>query len=81
MLDEALGYEGGTKGPYRAEVSVESANEAFMKRRVLHFRLSYELFGSSVLLGTRGAGPASASGLLRRSKTLTTFWSTGLVAP
>jgi len=73
-LNKALGYVGGAKGPYRAEVSVESGGELFFEKRTLHFRFSYRLFASGILAN---AG-AHAPGPLSRSKTLVIFWSTGL---
>jgi len=73
-LDTALGYEGGAKGPYRAEVSVECGGELFFEKRVLHFRLSCQLFAGGIL----AKAGAKVPDFLSRNKTLVIFWSTGL---
>jgi hypothetical protein len=72
LLNEGLGYSGGVRGPFRAQVSVSAQDEPFFERRVLHFRLTYRLFAT-------GAAPsASGKGLFSRSKTLVIPWSHGL---
>ena len=73
-LEEAMGYSGGAKGPYRVYVNVESSGELFLQKRTLHFSLEYELFARSIF-AQAGISPSS---LLTREKSLCIFWSTGL---
>ena len=74
VLQEALGYDAGSKGPYRVSVDVEKGGELFLQKRTLHFSLDYDIFASSIFAGSKISTPAA----LKRSKTLVIYWSTGL---
>ena len=83
VLQETLGYEGGTKDPYKVFVDVEKGGDVFLKKRTLHFRLEYDLFASQILTNASTAtgtktGASSLARSLTRSKTLVIYWSTGL---
>ena len=79
VLQETLGYEGGTKGPYKVFVDVEKGGDIFLKKRTLHFRLEYDLFASHILANAGTAtGTSTSARSLTRSKTLVIYWSTGL---
>ncbi|MCL2525521.1 MAG: hypothetical protein FWE46_00495 [Coriobacteriia bacterium] len=73
-LHDSLSYPAGKRGPYRASVVVSARNELGLQPRTLQFRLEYELFGLSFLAQTGIAH----SPVLRRTKTLTVYWSSGL---
>jgi len=83
VLQETLGYEGGSKGPYRVFVDVEKGGDTFLKKRTLYFCLEYDLFASHILTNTSTAtgtvaGTSTLARSLTRSKTLVIYWSTGL---
>ena len=83
VLQETLGYAGGTKGPYKVSVDVEKGGDIFLKKRTLHFRLEYRLFAPHILTDTNTAtettaGTSTSTRSLARNKTLVIYWSTGL---
>jgi len=74
VLDEAMGYDKGSKGPYRIQVHVESSGELFLQKRTLHFTFEYELFATRIFASAAASSPE----FLTREKSLNIFWSTGL---
>ena len=73
VLQDAMAYTSGEKGPYRVAVNVEKSGELFLQKRTLHFTLDYEPFARGIL-----ASSTTRASMLRRNKTLVIYWSTGL---
>jgi len=73
-LQEAMGYSGSAKGPYRIKVDVAKDSDFLLKKRTLNFSLEYELFATGILANVQ----TSNFGKMSRNKTLVIYWNTGL---
>jgi len=62
LLQQALGYEGGSRGPFRAQVQTQTEGAAGLQNLRLTFTLDYRVFASY-----SGAG---GLGTWKRSKTV-----------
>jgi len=74
VLQEAMGYSGGRKGPFTVKVNVEKDSDFLLKKRTLNFSLEYELFATGILANTKAVNLRSLS----RNKTFVIYWNTGL---